>query len=117
MSGQDASAGDWTAVGLAPENWCGTCGGRTVKLGMRVVCPSCAERASKPSGDHCCRGECCGPGSWCCAHAGEHSHDGDAERCSLYTARKWAPTSDHPEDDRCVNCGQPEAAHAARGDR
>ena len=23
---------------------------------------------------YCCRGECCGPGSWCCAHAGEHEH-------------------------------------------
>lgn len=24
--------------------------------------------------DHCCRDECCGPGSWCCAHAGPHEH-------------------------------------------
>lgn len=24
---------------------------------------------------YCCRGECCGPGSWCCARAGKHDHD------------------------------------------
>lgn len=25
---------------------------------------------------HCCtNGDCCGPGSWCCAHAGPHSHE------------------------------------------
>lgn len=24
--------------------------------------------------DYCCRGECCGPGSWCCSHAGPHNH-------------------------------------------
>lgn len=23
----------------------------------------------------CCRGECCGAGSWCCARAGKHSHE------------------------------------------
>lgn len=24
----------------------------------------------------CCKdGDCCGPGSWCCAHAGKHSHE------------------------------------------
>lgn len=23
----------------------------------------------------CCQGECCAPGSWCCAHAGTHDHD------------------------------------------
>lgn len=27
--------------------------------------------------DYCCRGECCGPGSWCCEHAGPHTHDDD----------------------------------------
>lgn len=26
-------------------------------------------------GGYCCRGECCGPGSWCCANAGEHKHE------------------------------------------
>lgn len=28
-------------------------------------------------GDYCCEpdsGSCCGPGSWCCSHAGEHDH-------------------------------------------
>lgn len=24
--------------------------------------------------DWCCRGECCGPGSWCCGRAGTHAH-------------------------------------------
>lgn len=24
---------------------------------------------------YCCRGECCGGGSWCCARAGKHSHE------------------------------------------
>lgn len=22
----------------------------------------------------CCRDSCCGPGSWCCAHANPHEH-------------------------------------------
>ena len=30
-------------------------------------------------GSYCCKGECCGPGSWCCARAGEHEHDPDDE--------------------------------------
>ena len=32
--------------------------------------------------------------------------------CSLYTARRWSPGADRPEDDRCVNCGRDEAAHS-----
>ena len=35
------------------------------------------------AGDYCCEpdsGDCCGPGSWCCARAGEHAHDDDNER-------------------------------------
>lgn len=27
------------------------------------------------TGEFCCQGECCGPGSWCCSHAGPHDHD------------------------------------------
>jgi len=30
------------------------------------------------SDGYCCTpdsGDCCGPGSWCCARAGDHSHD------------------------------------------
>lgn len=28
----------------------------------------------------CCRGECCGPGSWCCSHANpDHACTGDDE--------------------------------------
>lgn len=34
-----------------------------------------------------------------------------AEPCSNYTAKSWSPTSPQPEDDRCVNCGHPEATH------
>ena len=26
----------------------------------------------------CCKGECCGPGSYCCQHAGPHTHEEDA---------------------------------------
>lgn len=28
-----------------------------------------------PEGGWCHRGECCGPGSWCCQRAGLHYHD------------------------------------------
>lgn len=31
--------------------------------------------------------------------------------CSLYTARKWSPLSDVPEDPHCVNCGGAPEAH------
>ncbi len=27
----------------------------------------------------CCRHNCCGPGSWCCAHADAHSHPVDSD--------------------------------------
>lgn len=37
-----------------------------------------------------------------------------AEPCSNYTAKSWSPTSPQPEDDRCVNCGHPEAPHRDR---
>ena len=34
--------------------------------------PEADERADEPA---CCKGQCCGPGSYCCQHAGPHSHD------------------------------------------
>lgn len=34
-----------------------------------------------------------------------------SQPCLNYTARSWSPKADEPEDDNCVNCGQPEAAH------
>lgn len=34
--------------------------------------------------------------------------------CRNYTARVWGPLTERPEDDRCVNCGQPEASHIGR---
>jgi hypothetical protein len=30
---------------------------------------------SKDDGYCCTGGDCCGPGSWCCSRAGEHTHD------------------------------------------
>lgn len=32
-------------------------------------------------------------------------------RCPGYTASKWSPGTAEPEDDCCVNCGQPRATH------
>jgi hypothetical protein len=45
--------------------------------------PTCAGQCNGSKdgsydGDYCCTpdsGECCGPGSWCCARAGKHEHE------------------------------------------
>lgn len=47
----------------------------------------------------CCTpdsGDCCGPGSWCCARAGRHSHDGDAETDTAYRGPLVVSTPDDP---------------------
>lgn len=44
-------------------------------------------------GDFCCTpdsGDCCGPGSWCCARAGKHSHEEEHLAATLDDAVKAA---------------------------
>lgn len=55
-----------------PATVCSRCGTREPLENNRDG--FCAECAAIPMGDHCCIGECCGPGSWCCQNAGPHSH-------------------------------------------
>lgn len=36
--------------------------------------PGPSDAFSPLPAEFCCRGECCEPGSWCCARAGSHMH-------------------------------------------
>ena len=78
-------------------------------------CPACGfegitvgRHESVKRDEYCCRGECCGPGSWCCNRAGPHDHEelSDPGSCGAVwgEGHQCALDAGHPMPHASTDC-------------